>query len=504
MNRLFYLPCLLALAAILGGIVGCTRQYYRTKADHEIYSVIRQENNDPRWKVDCPKVIPDAASRMFDPYHPDFEPMPCDDPAAHAKMHRPGDMRGSSHWHDNGDTPHVENPCWRQSLLVNEKGEIPLDKEKAVELARLHSPEYQTTLENLFLAAMNVSQERYRYDVQFFGKADGTNGVLTYGVAGGSAPKLRNDVTLRAKRNLAAGGNWAVELANSITWSLNGQGDWKSNASLINVSVMQPLLRAASRKVVLENLTQTERDFLAEVRKLVLFQQGHYTRVVTGSVPQNINVSISNTGGVGFYRLLADQIQIQNQRQNILGLEENLDRLNEMFLAGQLNDNYQIKQMQQTLWTSQSGLLAQINGYQTNVELYISSLGLPPDLKVSISDPLLEQFQLSSPTLTVLMEDVAGFLSALRKTDQPLPESFREDIGGVIRRTESEIAILEQDLETLKKSIPERRASLKNLEARLAERIKQGERVDHEIYDTDTFEERIAKLQTKDVPENLS
>ncbi|MDR0326949.1 MAG: hypothetical protein LBI05_01495, partial [Planctomycetaceae bacterium] len=39
---------------------------------------------------------------------------------------------------------------------------------------------------------------------------------------------------------------------------------------------------------------------------------------------------------------------------------------------------------------------------------------------------------------------------------------------------------------------------------RLAERIKQGERVDHEIYDTDTFEERIAKLQTKDVPENLS
>jgi hypothetical protein len=127
---------------------------------------------------------------------------------------------------------------------------------------------------------------------------------------------------------------------------------------------------------------------------------------------------------------------------------------------------------------------------------------LPPDLNVSISDPLLEQFQLTSPSLTNLMEDVAGFLAVLRKKNQPLPEHFREEIKDVIRRAEAEIAVLDQDLESLQKSLPARRASLKNLEAILSERIKQGERIDPSIYDTDIFEKRIAELQTKDIPQN--
>ena len=496
MNRFFCLLCLLVLAAGLGMHTGCSRHHYRLKADREVYSTIWQRNYDSRWKADSPQIIPDATSRMFDPYHPDCEPMPCDDPAAHQKMHNVADKKGRPNWHDKGDTRHVENPCWRQYLLVNEKGEVPLDKEKAVELARLHAPEYQTILENLYLAAMNVSQERYRFDVQFFG-----DGFLNYGVAGGKDSTLQNNAAIRARRNLATGGNWAVELANSITWTFNGQGTWRTNSSLLNVSVVQPLLRAASRKVVLENLTQSERDFLAELRRLVLFQQGHYTRIVTGTAPRNTGVSAA---GGGFYRLLADQIQMQNQRQNILGLEDNLDRFNAYFEAGQLNDNYQNVQMQQTLWNSQSSLLDQTNRYQSNVESYVSSLGLPPDLKVHINDPLLEQFQLTSPSLLDLMEDVTDFLTPIRKKGQPIPDSFRENIKNVVRRTEGEIAILEQDLVTLQKSVPERRASLKNLESRLVERIKQGERIAPDIYDTDVFEARITKLQTVDVPQNLS
>jgi hypothetical protein len=149
MSRFFCFVCLLALSAGLGGNAGCSRQHYRSKADHEVYSVLKQGNNDPRWKVNDYGITPDAASRMFDPFHPDYEPMPCDDPAAHAKMHNVAGKQGSAHWHDNGTTSRIENPHWRQYLLVNEKGEVPLDKDKAVELARLHSPEYQNTVENL-------------------------------------------------------------------------------------------------------------------------------------------------------------------------------------------------------------------------------------------------------------------------------------------------------------------------------------------------------------------
>jgi hypothetical protein len=496
MNRYFCLLCLLALTAILGGNAGCNRQYYRTKADHEVYSVIKQGNNDPRWKVDDPHITPYATSRMFDPYHPDCEPMPTDDAAAHQKMHSVAGKKASARWHEHGDTQSVENPAWRQYLLVNEKGEVPLDKDKAVELARLHSPEYQTALENLYLAAMKVSQERFQYNVQFFG---GDSLLYSVPKRGAGGPTLKNSASFGAEQALATGGTWVVDLANNITWSLTGAGSWRAQ-SLINVGITQPLLRGANRKVVLEKLTQTERDFLEEVRKVVLFQQGHYTKLVTGTVPRNSGAS--GAGG-GFYRLLESQIQIQTQRQNIIGLEENLNRFNEMFEAGQVTDVYQVKETQQSLLSSQSRLLEQINQYQARVESYISSLGLPPDLKVSISDPLLEQFQFTSPTLTTLMEDVGDFLAMIRKKDQPLAEGFRTQINDVIRRTEGEIAVLEQDLEMLQKSVPERIQSLKSLEAFLAGRIENGERVDKSIYDIKEFEDRIAKLRTVDIPRNL-
>jgi len=462
--------------------------------------VLRHGNNDPRWKVNDYGITPDAASRMFDPFHPDCEPMPCDDPAAHKKMHNAAGMRGSAHWHDNGDTSHVENPHWRQYLLLNEKGEVPLDRDKSVELARLHSPEYQSTVENLYLSAMKVSQERFAFDVQFFGG----DSVLYKNVGSarsGSGASWTQKANIGAERTLATGGTWVVDLANSITWTLTGQGSWRAE-SLINVGVTQPLLRGASRKVVLEKLTQTERDFLAELRKMVLFQQGHYTRIVTGTPPQNVGVSFR--GGGGFYRLLANQIQIQNQRQNIIGLEENLDRFVEMFEAGQVSDVYQVEETRQSLLMAQSRLLDQTNRYQASVEAYVSSLGLPPDLKVSISDPLLEQFQFTSPSLTVLMEDIADFLALIRKKDRPLPEEFRDNIKNVVRRAEGEIAILEQDLQALRKSMPERRASLKSLETFLVERIREGDRVSPIIYDANFFESRVVKLQRGDIPKNLS
>jgi hypothetical protein len=434
---------------------------------------------------------------MFDPFDPDREPMPMDDPAAHRKMRSVDGMKGSSHWYDNGRTQSVENPRWRQHLLVNEKGEIPLDKEKAVELARLHAPEYQTALERLYISAMDVSRERFAYDVQFVG-----NGGLTYADSGGGKSTWTDSARIGARRTLASGTEWVVDLANSVTWSLTGAGGTSWNPiTTLNAGITQPLLRGAGRKVQLESLTLSERKFLEEVRRMVLTQQGHYTRVVTGSSPANIGVS--GAGG-GFYGLLSEQIKIQNRRQNIIGLEENLNRYYFLFEAGQQTDRYQVVEMEQRLLTSQSSLLRQVNAYQSAVESYIRSLGLPPDLRVSISDPLLEQFQLSSPTLTKLMEDVGEILAMIRKKEEPLSENFQERTKEFIRRTEGEMTIVEQDLQTLQKSMPARISGLKSLEALLAERIASGERIDPSIYDSKVFEDRIRKLQTEDIPLNLS
>jgi len=316
-----------------------------------------------------------------------------------------------------------------------------------------------------------------------------------------------------AEKALATGGTWVVDLANNVTWTFTGQGS--TNAmTLINAGLTQPLLRGASRKVVLESLTQAERDFLVAVRQMVLFQQGHYARITTGtfSSPQNTGAPTAaggSTAGVpsvptgGFYGLLAEQIRIQNRRQNIIGLEENLSRFLEMFEARQVTDVTQIEETRQSLLNAQSQLLTQINNYQGNIERYVSFLGLPPDLEIRVSDPLLEQFQLTSPELTVLMEDVADLLVMIRKKDEPLPENFREKTREIIRRASGEMIVLGQDLDTLQRSMPERIRSLRDLEATLADRLANGERVDPSIYNTETFEKRVDKLRTRQIRLNL-
>ena len=512
MNRYFCFLCLLAFVAGISGNAGCSRQHYRMKADQEVYSVLKQGNNDPRWKIDDYRITPNVASRMYSSFNPDCEPMPPDDLAAHRKMHSVNGMKGSDKWHDKGDTPHVENPRWRQYLLVNDRGEVPLDRDRAVELARLHSPQYQAALENLYLSAMAVSQQRYVYDVQF-----AAEGLLRYRNAGGTSSVTNTVNPVSAERRLAAGGQWIVELANSITWTLSGQDSWSSSTDrLLNASITQPLLRGAGRKVQLEHLTQAERNFLMAVRQMVLFQQGHYTRIVTGSTPQDADTSAPTspfsasgttlpTASGGFYGLLSDQIRIQNQRQNVIGLEENLNRFIELFDAGQVTNSYQVEDVRQNLLSSQSGLLSQVNQYQTSIETYVRSLGLPPDLKVSISDPLLEQFQLTSPTLTILSEDVADLLAVIRKKDLPLDDDFREKTQDVVRRAEGEIAVLRQDVDVLHKSLPERRENLRNLESLLLERAENDARIDPSIYGISDFEKRINDLQDKGkgIPKNL-
>ncbi len=270
----------------------------------------------------------------------------------------------------------------------------------------------------------------------------------------------------------------------------------------------QPILRAAGRKVVLENLTQAERDFLASIRQMVYFQQGFYTQIVTGTGSQaapsgGISISLPSLGG-GYYGLLAHQIRIQNTRQNIIGLEENLRRLEELFAANQIEDVFQVEQTRQGLFDSESLLLTQIKSYQDNVETYLRSLGLPPDLKVEINDPVMEQFQLMSPTITVLQEDIGLLLSDMRKKDQPLPNDFPVRIENIIKRTQSEINILDNDLVTLEKAVPERVAGLRALEAGLAEQIRQGERIESAIYDADIFAKRIQTLREVEVPANYA
>src|SRR5216683_890828 len=62
---------------------GCTRQFFRKRADDEVGRVLAEKDQDPAWKIAHWHVYPDPRARFADPTDPDRPPKPPDDPAAY-------------------------------------------------------------------------------------------------------------------------------------------------------------------------------------------------------------------------------------------------------------------------------------------------------------------------------------------------------------------------------------------------------------------------------------
>ncbi|MEX2561289.1 MAG: hypothetical protein WD403_15305, partial [Pirellulales bacterium] len=302
------------LLALLAG--GCSRPFWRRQADAEAYCLVAEKSNDPRWDVPGFTINQDPRSRYFDPFDPDRPPMPSDDPASHQYMHCVDGKRGFRKWHANGDRINLENPRWRELLgeyaEFDEQGALRLDLPSAVGLTYLHSPTWQDQLETIYLSALDVSTERFRFDTQFFGGTATSfthNGSQSPGArfiapgVTGDRNTLRQDTDFQIRRGFATGGTLLVDFANSFVWQFAGPNT-NSTQSILNFNLIQPLLRAGGRAVALEQLTITERALLANLRALERYRHGLYTSIAVGELgvagPQRRGGFFGGTGLTGF------------------------------------------------------------------------------------------------------------------------------------------------------------------------------------------------------------
>jgi outer membrane protein TolC len=452
-------------------------------------------------------IQPDPASRMYDPNDYDCPPMPPDDPESHLLMHCLDGKKGWRHWHRNGDTPYVENPIWRAYLPRDADGVVTLDRQGAMQLAYLHSRQYQSELEELYLSALQVTFERFRFDTQFFG---GTNTNYTADGplrAGDSQSTLSHVNDLQARRLFATGGELIVGLANSLVWQFSGTDSYQAN-TLLDFSLVQPLLRAGGRAVVLERLTDSERALLANVRQMEQFRRGFYNEIVAGRNPgpgpSRGGVGIPSTtfgGGVGgFLALLQRQIFIRNQQVNVQVVQSNLDQLDALFKFNRLDTRtgkLQVEQARQQLLDSQSELVSQEADYGDRVDSFKLLLGLPPDLNVKIADPLLDRFNLIAPTTSQTSELVSRLLARLRQKQEPLPADLAGELGRIRQSVLAQVGLVGRDLKALHAALPERRKALGLLSNR--EEIRSGQ-VDQNAFRIEGPTDR-ASLRGKTLPE---
>ena len=390
------------------GIAGCHRSYYRRQADNEARRLIQQKSDDPRWNNSADGGIEiDPQSRMFDPFSQDHPPIPPDDPASHRLMQCVDGKRGYPEWHANGDTSHVENPEWRAFLPINEDGEVQLDLHTAFQMAMIHSPDLQTQRETLYLSALDVSLERFGFDSQLFA---GYNSFFTHqGSDRGEGTFLSSDFGDNSQgfswtKMGVTGATFAAGLANTILWNFSGNNT-QAASTLIDFSLIQPLLRNAGRSRILEALTLSERTLLADVRQLDRFRRGFYLNIITGrgtgaGPGSNFLVSPGGIGGVGGYIGLLEQQQlIRIQEFNVRQLEDVLEQFREFFRRERIN-SLQVRQFEGTLYSAQDTLLTLKTNYQTALDNFKADLGLPPDLEININDELLDRFEFISDEIT--------------------------------------------------------------------------------------------------------
>jgi hypothetical protein len=391
-------------------VVGCHRGYYRRQADRDAKCLIEQKATDPRWNTITGSIEIDPYSRMFNPFSSDHPPIPPDDPTAQELMNCVDGKRGYPHWKANGNTDFVENPEWKAYLPRNGQGQVVLTLDRAFQLALLHSPEYQAQLETVYLSALDVSLERFGFDTQLFagfnsfaqrrGRARTGSGTPSTQIISGLGA---NNEGIRLRRLGTAGANYAIGLANTILFNISGPSSRSAN-SLIDFSVIQPLLRNAGRDRVMEALTQTERTLLANVRQLERYRRGFYLQIATGRSPGlgpiRAGSLLAQPAGAsvlvgGYYGLLIQQSLIRNLEFNVRQLESVLEQFRELYLVGRL-DAFQLRLFESTVFGQQSELVTARIRYQTALDRFMQLLGLPPDLAVLIQDPALDQFQLIS------------------------------------------------------------------------------------------------------------
>jgi len=350
-------------------------------------------------------------------------------------MVRPNGIKGSKHFHDDGDAPFIESPEWLNHLELTADGTLELNEDRAVQLGILNSREYQTALETVYLTALSLTLSRFDFDCQWF-LTNGTNWT-EFGSSATENDTINSASTFGFTRNLYAGGQFMAEIANSFLITFSGVNKTVATTNLI-ASLTQPILQGAGRRFRMEGLTESERNLLYVVRVFAHFRKQFYVTLIAGQNQPN-------------YLSLLQLVQgVRDQENDLKSQEQNL-RMHEALFQAQSVSTVQVDQALQSYLQSKLSLISAQTSLETALDNYKLTLGLPPHQAITLDDSLLRPFQLASPDLLKLQDETDKFFAGYRERDQaPALDELRTafvNLAALRQRGERFIDLLGKELQ---------------------------------------------------------
>ncbi len=352
----------LSIALLCGSALsGCTNKYYRQDADKETYKAIADKTDlvpgmSANIGIDEVKIV-------------DLSGLPTNE--------------DSFEFLDN----EADSEIGAHILSLN----------VALDLAFQHSQEYQTQKEQLYLEALSLTFDRYRY-VPIFSATGGVDyqwdaqdqfvedmQALTGMSTLSTSEAVDANTSLGARYLLKGGGAIALNLTNNFTRFLTGDISEFGTGALIG-SFTQPLLRDFGSAIETETLIQAERDLLYRLRDFTRFRKTFAVRVASSyySVLLNRETARNNYAG-----LLANNLSLERERAF------QAEGLRTLLQVGRLEQS----SLQQDLrWTSS------VTRYKRSLDDFKILLGLSSDENIALDDNemvLISETGMDSPDLSL-------------------------------------------------------------------------------------------------------
>lgn len=283
-----------------------------------------------------------------------------------------------------------------------------INPEQALTLALINARPYQYHIEQVYLASLSLTLQRFNFEPQFYAGAAPLTGPAATGIPqpnptnqfvyrtksapGGGVSNLQLGTVAGVGKLFSNGVRLLTGFANQTVFNFNNaDGRQPSVQSTIPIAIVLPLLRGGGRAVTLEGLTLTERQLLYEIRNFARFRQEFVANVIA----QGQTITNPGTGdpAIGYLNVMQQLQQIENDRLNIKAFEQLL-RYYEAQVEGNVGiGQQQVDQLDLQLETFRLALITDIISYRNLVDSFKIQIGLPPDVPVVFDRSLLDPFR---------------------------------------------------------------------------------------------------------------
>ena len=257
------------------------------------------------------------------------------------------------------------------------KGEVrqsePLRLPQVLEIASENSRDYQTQREQLFLSALDLTLERWNFKLQKSASLDtGIEGRPDVNPTGDPLAEASSTGTIGFSKLLGTGADVALSLGAGIARQLTFEDGWHPVTTL-GLSITQPLLRGFGQRIVLEPLTQAERNLVYAARAYERYRRTYAVDAATR-----------------YWRLLASMNAVENQEANYKSLEDLTARNEALATAGRLSV-LEVGQARQDLLSSRNELIDAQSRLATQLDQFKLFLGLPIEFDLQLDKSALEE-----------------------------------------------------------------------------------------------------------------